>query len=94
MRARENPEKKKARNAAYYAANRAIIDAAKDVPCKLCGQRFPVVCMDFHHRDPADKEICIGHAVGSRSPAKLAEEIAKCDVYCSNCHRIIEHGRR
>ena len=79
---------------AYYDANRAIVAAAKNVPCKMCGQRFPDVCMDFHHRDPADKSFGVGSKVMSCGPTKLAKEISKCDVYCANCHRIMEHSDR
>lgn len=76
----------------YYAANRAIINAAKNVPCALCGNRFPSVCMDFHHRDRSAKSFGIGARAMSYGPKKIIAEIAKCDVYCANCHRIVEHG--
>lgn len=75
---------------AYYKANRLVITAAKAVPCKLCKQTFPAVCMDFHHRNPEEKSFTIG-ARAFYSKDKLLAEIAKCDVYCANCHRIIEH---
>lgn len=76
----------------YYAINRGIINEAKNVPCKLCNKRFPLVCTDFHHRDPTTKLFSIGNRACSVGPKKLIEEILKCDVYCANCHRIIEHG--
>ena len=92
MRASWKPSYRKAYMSAYYAANKAIVNAAKDVPCHLCGGRFPAVCMDFHHRDPATKAFNIASKIASRSPTSIAEEIAKCDVYCANCHRIVTYG--
>jgi hypothetical protein len=85
-------DKRVAENKDYYAINRATVNAAKNVPCTKCGMSFPVVCMDLHHRDPASKLFGIGARVGSFGPERLAAEIAKCDAYCANCHRLIEHG--
>jgi hypothetical protein len=80
--------------AEYRAANKAIVDAAKDVPCAVCGGRFPAVCMDFHHRDPQNKSFNISSKLSGRSPTAIAEEIAKCDVVCANCHRVLTYGRK
>ena len=60
------------------------IESAKAVPCADCGQRYPHYVMDFDHRDPTIKVMNVGE---TRSKAKTLEEIAKCDVVCSNCHR-------
>lgn len=53
--------------------------------CQICGEDHPA-CLDFHHRDPREKEVSVGAAV-RHSRAKLLREIAKCDVLCANCHR-------
>lgn len=79
------------RDADRARAFRELIEQSKDTPCSRCGERFPVVCMDFHHRDPATK--FKGVAVMSRcSLDRVRAEIAKCDVLCANCHRIVEFG--
>ena len=78
-------------NAKRYARGRALVDSAKDVPCMDCGVRYPPYVMDFDHRDPSVKFLGVG-MMTHRSPAKIIEEIAKCDVVCSNCHRIRTHG--
>lgn len=53
--------------------------------CKICGEnRIP--CLDFHHRDPSEKDADIGYAVWNWSKKRVLEEIAKCDVLCRNCH--------
>lgn len=55
--------------------------------CFECGETHPA-CLDFHHRDPKEKEFSIAHMRGgSYSLDKIKEEIEKCDVLCSNCHR-------
>lgn len=61
----------------------------------MCGGRFPAVCMDFHHREGEDKCFDIGDTSakgrGSRGLNAVLAEIAKCDVLCANCHRIVSH---
>lgn len=59
----------------------------KRVPCKDCGNRFPTYVMDFDHRDPTLKIRNIA-AMMKCSKEKILEEMSKCDVVCSNCHRI------
>ena len=65
----------------------------KDVPCKRCGGKFHPVSMDFHHRDPVEKVFSLGNTneQSYRSECELLAEIAKCDVVCANCHRVITH---
>ena len=63
----------------------------KEHPCTICGEA-DFRCLDFHHRDPSMKEFCIGRA-SSYSHVRVLEEIAKCDVLCSNCHRKAEWTR-
>jgi len=71
----------------YKDRNRKLIQEAKDVPCADCGKRYPPYVMDFDHL--RDKEFNISRAVHKRvSVKRLLDEIAKCDIVCSNCHRI------
>lgn len=64
----------------------------KSVPCKDCGQNFPPYVMDFDHVSGI-KKFSIANKVGGTWKA-LTEEIAKCEVVCSNCHRIRTWQRR
>lgn len=57
--------------------------------CERCGNEYPPVVFDFHHRDPSEKRFSIGSAMGNRSWDELMEEVAKCDLLCANCHRIL-----
>lgn len=54
--------------------------------CALCGERHPS-CLEFHHRDPSEKDGEVSIALAHWSKEKLEAEIAKCDVLCANCHR-------
>lgn len=51
-----------------------------------CGEKHPAV-LQFHHRDPNEKEIDISKALfNGWSQKRLLSEIEKCDVKCANCH--------
>lgn len=63
-----------------------VIKAAKDKPCKDCGMRYPHYVMDFDH--VRGVKVMNVSRLRISSMAKLTNEIAKCDVVCSNCHRI------
>lgn len=56
--------------------------------CIKCGGEFPPYVFDFHHTDD-NKEISPARA---HSKAKFFREIEKCELVCSNCHRIIHHS--
>jgi hypothetical protein len=62
------------------------IDEMKSEPCTDCGQIFDPVCMDFDHL--RDKEFNISHMVRNNSWDKILAELAKCELVCSNCHRL------
>lgn len=63
---------------------------AKDTACSDCGNSFPSCVMDFHHLDPSQKTFSIGQCIARKdiSLVQMKEEIKKCIVICSNCHRI------
>lgn len=99
----------KEKQQAYFQANKAeykkrarktkeklmeLVNAIKDAPCMDCGQKFPPYVMDFDHRDPKTKEASVSHMVGRQSSFELVvAEIEKCDLVCSNCHRIRTHKK-
>ncbi len=60
--------------------------------CVICGEDSPE-CIDLHHVDPSVKEGTISQMINSRSWDRIQEEIQKCVVVCSNCHRKIHSGR-
>ena len=54
--------------------------------CERCGENHPAV-LDFHHLDPHSKEFTVSDQVWTRNPKHVMDEINKCIVLCSNCHR-------
>jgi len=68
-------------------AREFVWDYLSTHPCVSCGERDPVV-LEFHHLYGKDK--AISQMVGDGlSLATIKNEISKCDVLCSNCHRRI-----
>lgn len=88
----EFKEQTRIRDQSRKDAFRALVDEIKrSTPCKRCGGVFPPCVMDFHHREPAIKSFGIGTS-GRAKLSRVKEEIAKCDLLCANCHRIVEFG--
>ena len=56
--------------------------------CAKCGYDASPVALELHHIDPATKTYTIGGQLISIPMPKLLEEFTKCEVLCSNCHRI------
>lgn len=56
--------------------------------CEDCNQFFPSVCMEFDHL--ANKEFAIGNGNG-KELGSILDELSKCKLVCSNCHRIRTH---
>ncbi len=71
---------------------REWIYGLKDKPCMDCGGSFPPCVMDFHHRPGEEKVLELNSVCWSRKEEVILTEIAKCDLICSNCHRIRHHG--
>jgi len=85
--ARDHREHCTQRNKAWEESNKAKLDDYKaERGCSHCSESDPR-CLDFHHRDPAEKEFDIAKRVRARTLASLMPEIAKCDILCANCHR-------
>ena len=68
-------------------AKRRLVDMLKDVPCEMCGGKFPPVSMDFHHRKPEEKRFNVSQGFSNHTIEELINEIKKCAVVCANCHR-------
>jgi hypothetical protein len=67
-------------------------DLKSTTPCKMCLKTYEPIMMEFHHRDPADKTANVSKLINSRtSLTTILDEIDKCDLLCSNCHRKLSH---
>lgn len=54
--------------------------------CSKCGENHPA-CLEFHHKNPQEKEFTISSMIGRKRKELILEEIKKCVVLCANCHR-------
>lgn len=85
----KNPEKHREESRKRQKDQSEWLKSMKS-PCIICGES-ELVCIDFHHVDPNNKEFTIGKKQ-SLSKEKLLEEIKKCICLCSNCHRKVHSG--
>jgi protein-arginine kinase activator protein McsA len=59
-----------------------------ELKCVRCGYNKCIQALEFHHRDPNEKEAAISDIVKKDySKERALEEMSKCDVLCANCHR-------
>jgi hypothetical protein len=58
--------------------------------CNISYPKFPYVVFDFHHLDPDLKDVDWSK-LRLRSWDKITNELDKCILLCSNCHRIRHH---
>ena len=70
------------------AFTKAFIREAKTVGCRLCPEKDPI-CLDFHHLHSKDKPISTMHGMNEQ---RVREEMSKCVILCSNCHRKVHAG--
>ena len=53
--------------------------------CVQCQEDDPA-CLEFHHRDPSEKEVNISQCHSKR---KVLQEMEKCEVLCLKCHDVL-----
>lgn len=64
-----------------------MFELKSNLCCVRCGENDPC-CLEFHHRNPEEKDDEVSRLVhDSASWERIFNEIEKCDVFCSNCHR-------
>lgn len=57
--------------------------ARKGGKCERCGYDRCLAALEFHHRDPAEKDFGFSQ-YQRRSYDQLAAELDKCDLLCAN----------
>lgn len=58
--------------------------------CIRCGYTKILTALEFHHRNPEDKEINPSKMM-NKTPEFIENELDKCDLLCSNCHREVHY---
>ena len=57
--------------------------------CTRCGyNKYPEV-LEFHHKNPLEKNFNVSSKGHCRSWERVKKEIEKCNLLCANCHREI-----
>jgi predicted HNH restriction endonuclease len=59
--------------------------------CMKCHHRQHPSTFDFHHRNPNNKVFSISAAIykDDLTFEQIKDELDKCDLLCSNCHRLL-----
>lgn len=90
-------EKNRSRSDKYYESNvKSILDYYElAIPtCSICGHTDEHFApFDLHHLDPSQKKFGIHKKIDKSPFNNWKEELEKCVLVCSNCHRKI-HSRR
>lgn len=78
-------------NKKVVAEIKTEVDAYKaEKGCKFCPEDDPC-CLDFHHLN--EKDANVSYIRLTKNKKRLFEEISRCIVVCSNCHRKLHAGR-
>jgi pterin-4a-carbinolamine dehydratase len=100
-RCKANPEEQAAKEASRGTAIwrrakfRHFIESIKEAAaCADCHHHYPACAMDFDHVH-GNKVSTIGRMIIlNYSFDELVDEIAKCEIVCSNCHRVRTRDRK
>jgi hypothetical protein len=68
-------------------------DIKEKNPCMDCKISYPYYMMDFDHVR-GTKQANVAELINTLSKKRLDEEIAKCEIVCSNCHRARTYLRK
>ena len=78
-----------------YVTDQEALQAYKEkMGCVDCAKDFPHYVLEFDHRPEFKKFGVVSRILKKYGPEKAWEEVAKCDVVCSNCHKLRTHYRQ
>lgn len=59
--------------------------------CNKCGYNQCIAALDFHHKNPKEKDFNISKYKSSDNWDKIKPELDKCILLCANCHRELHY---
>lgn len=59
--------------------------------CLNCGYNNNLAALEFHHKDPTQKDFNICKYAQTKLSNKIKIELDKCILLCANCHRTEHH---
>lgn len=78
-----------------YNESKQIIQSLKNNGCAICGYNKSQDALEFHHINQEDKKFRVGKDfIRGHCNKKIAIELNKCMLLCSNCHREIHEKER
>lgn len=78
----------------YQQKKQQIQELKSQMKCAKCGESRGYV-LDFHHLNPEQKENTIARMTSNNYELnKVYDEVKKCIVLCSNCHREFHHFKQ
>ncbi len=60
--------------------------------CEVCGYNKCIAALEFHHRDPKEKEAA-WTSIRKRSFEFIKKELDKCALLCACCHREVHFNK-
>lgn len=80
---------------AWRKATKQRMVAAMGGKCQCCGYDRCAESLDFHHVNPAEKEIGLGSVrANPKAWGAIVNELRKCILICRNCHGEVHHQGR
>lgn len=84
----KNIDKNRIKNKTYREKVREYVRTQKESgSCKDCGVAYPYYVMEYDHIED-NKIRSVAKITSNGSMDQVIKEIAKCDLICSNCHKI------
>jgi hypothetical protein len=81
---------KRSRDSRIVLKKKLKIDAGGK--CSRCQYDTCLEALDFHHKDPSNKLYNVGRDMYEVGMKLIKEEVKKCVLICSNCHRELHAG--
>lgn len=84
----KNIDKNRIKNKTYREKVREYVRTQKESgPCMDCGVSYPYYVMEYDHIED-NKIRSVAKITSNGSMDQVIKEITKCDLICSNCHKV------
>ena len=77
----------------YRLVKKQLVESHKlKAGCARCGYKVCAAALDFHHLNPATKEMSLKQSSWSSRTSRSENELKKCIILCKNCHYETHNG--
>ena len=67
-------------------ASKEFSEYKESLGCQICGYNKFGCSLDYHHKDPSEKERRVTLGMWKGKTSKVKKELKKCILVCKNCH--------